>query len=166
VLLDSTAPEPGPVPPPPARSSVADRVFALVPAVAHLGVGRALNSSSSYDELPPEVRDSLVANKSTARSLGSWLEEFRQGSASIREAALLTDLGDRPLVVLTADTGHDAGWQSDQQQLARLSTNSVHRSAHATHDSLVRDQDDSTAASQAVADGVVAARTGRSLTQR
>jgi hypothetical protein len=64
----------------------------------------------------------------------STIDEYIQGSASADEAASLRDFADKPLVVLTADIGHDAAWSADQNHLAKLSTNSVHRViAGATH---------------------------------
>ena len=71
----------------------------------------------------------MRANSSTARHLDSYLEEVIEGSASVRQAASLTNLDDKPLIVLTADTGHDAEWQSAQDQLVALSSNSLHRVA-------------------------------------
>ena len=57
VLLDSTAPEPGPALPTNAESdNVLVRVSALLPAVAHLGALRLLNPFS-YRSLPPRSRD-------------------------------------------------------------------------------------------------------------
>jgi hypothetical protein len=80
---------------------------------------------------------------------------------------LLTDLDGKPLIVLTADTGNDAKWQSAQEHMATLSTNSLHRVAHdTTHQSLLDDEADSAAASQAIHDVVVAVRTSRPLAPR
>jgi hypothetical protein len=163
MLLDSTAPKPGPAVPTNTESSVLGRVCALVPAVAHFGLGRLL-AQSSYDNLPPRSRDEARANASTARNLGSFIEEFLQGNASMQQASRLTDLGAKPLIVLSADTGNAAGWQAKQDQMATLSTNSLHRVATATtHESLVGDEADSAAASQAVRDVVVAVRTSQPL---
>jgi pimeloyl-ACP methyl ester carboxylesterase len=57
VLLDSTAAKPGPAP---QRQTGSDdafgRVAALLPAVAHLGVGRLI-AQFSYGSLPPRSRD-------------------------------------------------------------------------------------------------------------
>jgi pimeloyl-ACP methyl ester carboxylesterase len=163
VLLDSTAPKPGPALPILTSDNVLGRVSTLVPAVAHLGAGRLL-AQSSYGTLPAQVRDEARANASTARNLGSYIEEFIEGNRSMQQAASLTDLNGKPLIVLTADTGNAAGWQQKQDQMASLSTNSLHRVAHATtHDSLISDEADSAAASQAVHDVVEAVRTGRPL---
>src|SRR5918993_324185 len=75
VLLDSTAPSPGPAQPTNTESySLLRRVAVLLPAVAHLGAGRLLNPFS-YGTLPPRSRDEARANSSTARHLASWIEE-------------------------------------------------------------------------------------------
>jgi hypothetical protein len=50
--------------------------------------------------------------------------------------------------------------------MAKLSTNSLHRHAAATHDSLVSDEADSAAASQAITDVVASVRTSRPLAAR
>jgi pimeloyl-ACP methyl ester carboxylesterase len=165
VLLDSTAPKPGPAPPADTEWSTVGRIFALVPAIARLGVERLL-VHSAYDGLPPEVQDSARANGSTARDLHSSLQEFLHGAASMQQAASLTDFGAKPLIVLTADAGSDATWQTAQQHLATLSTNSAHRHTDATHQSLVGDQADSAAASRAIVDVVTAVRSSRPLAPR
>jgi pimeloyl-ACP methyl ester carboxylesterase len=164
VLLDSTAPKPGRAQPTNADSySLLGRVAVLLPAVAHLGAGRLLNPIS-YGSLPPRSRDEARANSSSARHLASWLEEFREGSRSMQQASSLTNLDGKPLIVLTADTGHDAKWQSAQDQMAKLSTNSLHRVAKdTTHQSLTEDEADSAAASQAIRDVVASVRTSQPL---
>ena len=50
--------------------------------------------------------------------------------------------------------------------MAALSTNSLHRHAHATHASLLSDEADAAAASQAIHDVVVAVRTSQPLAAR
>jgi pimeloyl-ACP methyl ester carboxylesterase len=167
VLLDSTARKPGPALPTKTESNhVVDRVSALLPAIAHLGAGRLLNPFS-YGTLPPRSRDEARANSSTARHLASFIEEFREGSRSSQQASSLTSLDGKPLIVLTADTGHDAREQSAQEYLATLSTNSLHRIAHdTTHASLVDDEADSAAASQAIRDVVASVRTSQPLPQK
>ncbi len=80
---------------------------------------------------------------------------------------MLTNLNGKPLIVLTADTGHDAKEQLAQEQMATLSTNSVHRVAHdTTHQSLLDDEADSAAASQAINDVVASVRTSRPVAPR
>jgi pimeloyl-ACP methyl ester carboxylesterase len=122
VLLDSTAPKPGPAQPINAGSGdMVDRVAALAAASAHLGVGRLI-AMGSYGSLPPRFRDEARANSSTAAHLGSFIEEFFGGAdTSMQQASALTDLNGKPLIVLTADEGiNDNQWQSKQDQLATL----------------------------------------------
>jgi pimeloyl-ACP methyl ester carboxylesterase len=163
VLLDSTAPRPGPARPDRDPGSVLGRVAALLPAVAHLGAGRLI-ARSSYGSLPPRLRDEARANAAVARNLGSFLDEFIEADTSMQQAASLTDLGSKPLVVLTADTGNAAGWMRQQDAMALLSTGSRHRTAVATtHDSMVSDEADAAAAVLAVEDVVAAVRTSQPL---
>ena len=82
----------------------------------------------------------------------------------MQQAAALTNLDDKPLVVVTADTGNAAGWEQTQDQMAALSTNSSHRVAKdTTHASLLYDETDSAAASQAIHDVLRSVRTGSPL---
>lgn len=79
------------------------------------------------------------------------------------EVATLTTIGDRPLVVVTAGIGEQAGWPAAQDRLAGLSTNSAHRVvASATHDSLITGPDAPTSA-QAILDVLEAVRSGTPL---
>jgi pimeloyl-ACP methyl ester carboxylesterase len=166
VLLDSTAPKPGPSQPTSSSDNVLGRVAALVPAVAHLGAGRLL-AQASYASLPTGARGAARANASSARNLGSYLQEFLAGNASVQQAAALTDLDGKPLIVLTADTGQAADWQQKQDHLATLSTNSLHRVAtDTTHESLIGDEADATAATGAIRDVVAAVRTAQPLSPR
>ena len=137
VLLDSTAPKPGPTLPTSTSDTIFGRVTALVPAIAHLGAGRLI-AQASYADLPSGVQGEARANASLARNLGSYIDEFVDANTAMQQAAALTNLHGKPLIVLTADTGNDAGWQEKQDHMAALSTNSRHRVAHATtHDSMV-----------------------------
>jgi pimeloyl-ACP methyl ester carboxylesterase len=163
VLLDPTAPVPGPVPPTKAGSSdFVGRISALLPAVAHLGAAHLIGDS--YDSLPPRSRNEARATVSTAHSVGSYLDEFFMGSRSTHQAALLVDFAGKPIIVVTAGREHDAAWMAAQDKLATLSTNSPHDVvAEATHASLVLNETDAAAASQAMRDVVAAVRTSRPL---
>src|SRR5215216_2162731 len=167
VLLDSTAPKPGPAQPTNTGPyNLIGRVAALSAASAHLGAGRLLNPIS-YTTLPPRSRDEARADSSTARHLASFVEEYGGANTSMQQASALTSLNGKPLIVLTADEGiTDDQWQSKQDQMATLSTNSLHRHANATHASLLDDEADAAVASQAIHDVVVAVRTSRPLAPR
>ena len=163
VLLDSTAPAPGPVPPAKAGSyDLVGRISALLPAVAHLGAAHLIGDS--YDSLPARSRDEARATVSTAHSVRSFINEFFEGSTATHQAASLVDFGSKPLIVVTAGRGHDASWLAAQDKLATLSSNSRHQIvADATHVSLVLDQTDAAAASQAIRDVIAAVRTSGPL---
>ena len=166
VLIDSTAPASGvpAVASPGDRTSydVAGRVSALVSSSARLGLGR-LFATLAASGLPPRSRDEVSAKMATASSVRSTIDEYVQPSAA-RQAAALTDFADKPLVVLTAGSGHDAAETAAQNHLATLSTDSVHRViAEATHASLVGEQRDAAATTQAILDVVSSVRSGEPL---
>jgi pimeloyl-ACP methyl ester carboxylesterase len=164
VLVDSTAP----VSTAGTASSgeahdVMSRVSALLSATARLGLGR-LYGQIGAGGLPPRSQDESRASMATASNLRSTVDEYVQGGASARQAAALTDLADKPLVVLTAGRGHDTTWFTAQNHLAALSTNSVHRVvAGATHAGLIFDEEHAAATTQAILNVVSSVRTRRSL---
>src|SRR6476646_2714564 len=123
------------------------RASVLASTSARLGVGRFF--TIGYDTLPQQSADEVAAKYATSSSLRSTIDEFLQATASEHEAAALTDLGDKPLVVLTAGSGNDAAWMKAQDQTATLSTNSVHRVAQgATHPDLILKQQDAALTAQ------------------
>ena len=121
-------------------------------------------AQSDYGSLPPHFRGEARTNASTAPFLASWIEESGAANTSMQQAASLTNLDGKPLVVVTAVTGNAAGWEQAQDQMATLSTNSSHRVAKdTTHASLLHDETDSGAASQAIQDVLRSVRTGSPL---
>src|SRR6478672_8900988 len=133
VLLDSTAPKPGPAPPTNSDSyNGLHRFSALFSTIAHFGVGRLI-AQGSYGSLPPPAQGEARAKASTAHNLASFIEEFAEANTAMQQAAALTSLDGKPLIVLTADKGNDDQWQAKQDRMAKLSTNSLHRHANATH---------------------------------
>ena len=163
VLVDSTAPasaaKPGAASPYDGGSyDVIGRVSALVSASARLGLSR-LYGQLEHGSLPPRSRDEARASNATASHVRSTIDEYVQANASTEQAASLGDFADKPLVVLTAGSGSDATHSAAQNDLATLSTNSVHRVIDgATHDSLISDEEDAAATTQAVLDVVSSVR--------
>jgi hypothetical protein len=87
-----------------------------------------------------------------------------QANASSEQAAALGDFADKPLIVLTAGSGHDAAWSTAQNRMATLSTNSVHRVIDSvTHEDLIADEDGAAATTQAILDVVSSVRSPRRL---
>ena len=166
-LLDSTAPATTPKQAAASGDSgsydVLSRVSALASTSARLGLTR-LYSKLEGGSLPPRSRDEARARSVTASSLRSVIDEYVQASASVQQAALLTDFADKPLVVLTAGSGNDAAWLAKQNHLASLSTNSVHRVIDgATHEALIAEQDGAAASTQAILEVVSSVRSAGPL---
>ena len=111
--------------------------------MARLGVGRLV--------FPANV-GSLPAN---ARSLR---DEFAELPTSLAQARSFQNLGDRPLVVVTAALDAQAGWLPLQDEMATMSTNSSHRVVPYAHDALITDEAAARTSSQAIRDVVNAVR--------
>jgi hypothetical protein len=137
------------------------RASAVMPSLFRFGVGRLIYSSS---DLPVPAGDQERAFMATPRAARSTRDEFSQIRATMSEAQALTTLGDRPLIVLTAEQGAQSGWMAAQEELAALSTNSVHRTmANAEHSMLTEDQATADLSAAAITDVVDAVRTGAAL---
>ena len=85
------------------------RVSALLPSLARLGVGRLLYHAS-FDELPAKARDMRRFTYSSTRAARSLRDEFAELPTSLAQARSFQNLGDRPLVVVTAARDAMAGW--------------------------------------------------------
>lgn len=170
VLLDSTAPATATKPRAASPSDggsydVISRVSAVVSTSARLGLGRVYAQLAS-GSLPPQSQDEVDASTATARNLRSTIDEYVQANTSMEEAASLDDFADKPLVVLTAGSGSDAAHLASQNELATLSTNSVHRVIEgAVHEALVADQEGAATSTQAILDVVSSVRSGGPLSR-
>jgi len=133
------------------------RISALLPSLARLGVGR-LVYHADFADLPAQAREMQRLNHSSARLYRSLRDEFAELPTSLDQARLSQDLGDRPLVVVTATRDALAGWLPLQDKMATLSTNSSHRVVPYTHDSLITDQAAAQTSAQAIRDVVNAVR--------
>ena len=106
----------------------------------------------------------LRASLKTGDSLRAFIDEFLAANASMGQAAALTDFADKPLVILTAGVGSGGDFVAAHEQLATLSTNGVHRVIDgATHETLLADEKDSEATTQAVLDVLALVRGGGPL---
>jgi pimeloyl-ACP methyl ester carboxylesterase len=171
VLIDSTSPHYGRragsavQPSASATYDVLGRVAALTSSLARLGLGRVYTTVSAVD-LPPRERDEVRASTATAATLRSTIEEFARANTSMEAAASLSDFGDKPLMVLTAGVGSALGWTEQQDRLAALSTDSVHRVVNgASHEALVGEEAPAATTSQAILEVVSAVRTGQPLSR-
>jgi hypothetical protein len=117
-----------------------DRLLAVVPTLARMGLARPLAD-------PKDGRPTKQA--------AEFVRDVDAMPAQLDRAAKLTSLGNRPLAVLTAGTGSEPGWTGEQNDLAKLSTDSLHRTvARATHQSLIDDRSDAAQSSRAIDDVV------------
>jgi pimeloyl-ACP methyl ester carboxylesterase len=125
-----------------------DPLLGLVPTLARTGIASLLFDRKDGD---PTAQ---------ARQL---VRDVQEMPAELDRAAELTSLGDKPLMVLSAGTGSLPGWAAQQNDLATLSTSSVHRTIpSATHASLINDPVDAAQSSRAIRDVVKAVqRAGR-----
>jgi pimeloyl-ACP methyl ester carboxylesterase len=168
VLVDSTAPAAAANPGTPSPShggsdNAMSRLSALYSTAARLGLAR-LYAQGAFGSLPPRSREEVRASDATASTLRSTIDEYAQAAASTEQAAALRNFADKPLIVLTAGSGHDAAWSAAQNRMATLSTNSVHRVvAGAAHEDLVGNEEDAAATTQAILDVVSSVRSNVAL---
>ena len=161
VLLDSMHPDQyAKIATWPAFYEMFRRASALLPSLARLGIGRVIYRSA-YAELPQPARDEQRRLWSTPHHNRSLRDEFFQLRTAMAQARALTSLGNRPLAVVTAQKDAEDGWMAAQDDLATLSTNTVHRVIpDATHTALTANQAAAGQSSQAIRDVVDAVRTG------
>jgi pimeloyl-ACP methyl ester carboxylesterase len=121
------------------------RTFSLTPILARLGLMRLRAKSQPALSVPDLQNAELVAFNSATQDWDAQVAEFAATADLDDEVRAAGPLGDLPLFVLTAtDHGGPAemeqAWQALQNELAQLSTNSVHRVLNgARHESLWAD---------------------------
>jgi pimeloyl-ACP methyl ester carboxylesterase len=167
VLLDSMHPEQYTrIDSWPAFYEMFRRVSAVLPSLSRFGVSRAYNQSA-YGDLPALARDEERAFWSTPRHNRSVRDEFSRLRTAMAQAQSVTTLGDRPLAVVTAEKYAEGGWMAAQDDLAALSTNSVHRFlANADHAMLTEQRVAAGQSSQAIRDVVLSVRTGTPVSEQ
>jgi pimeloyl-ACP methyl ester carboxylesterase len=161
VLLDSSSPyQLTRIAAYPGQYAVMRRGLALLPTLARLGVSRL----APAPDLPAPAGAQVQALTSTAKSARNGRDEISMAPRVFAQAQALTTLGDRPLAVLTtSESLSGAGWSDAQDQLARLSTASVHRTVHSSHAGIVVDEAPAVQSVRAVNEVVSAVRTGTSM---
>jgi pimeloyl-ACP methyl ester carboxylesterase len=160
VLLDSSSPQQFALPTYPGVYDMMRRATALFPSLARLGLARPA-FGGGFADLPAAARDQERAFAVSADELRGERDEWSQLPAAFRQSQALTDFGARPLMVVTAGKGQDPGWSAAQDELARLSTNSAHRSvAGATHEALLVQESFAAESARGIRDVVAAVRAG------
>jgi pimeloyl-ACP methyl ester carboxylesterase len=105
----------------------------------------------------------LPADQSTPAAARAARDEIVALPAALEQALAFTSLGDRPLIVVTAGSGQQAGWLDAQDRLPGLSANSSHRVLPAaTHTSIINGGD-AGMSSQAILDVMSSIRTGTAV---
>jgi pimeloyl-ACP methyl ester carboxylesterase len=160
-LIDSATPYQFELPDYPSFYSMWKRGSALLPIAARTVIGR-MALRSGFASLPPRARDAARAFNSSPRQLTASRIEFLQLPTVFNQAKTLRTLHGKPLAVLTASVGEVRGWAVAQDELARLSTNSTHRTVTgATHEALLEDKTFARATSRAITEVVRRARAER-----
>jgi pimeloyl-ACP methyl ester carboxylesterase len=132
----------------------------ILPSVARIGLYRVILSLLPPD-LPAPYGDIEQAEQSTPGLLSGQRDEFAVLPATLDQAAALTSIGDKPLVVVSATVDTQEGWQGAQDAMVSLSSNSDHRDAPGqTHGSLIVGDQGAAISAQAIRDVVDAVRTG------
>ena len=163
VLLDSSSPyQLTELPAYSGQYAVMVRGMALLPTLARFGLARLAPAPN----LPAPAADQVHALTSTARAARNGRDEISVVPDVFAQAQALTTFDDRPLAVLTtSESLHGAGWAATQDQLAGLSTNSVHRTVHSSHAGLIQDEVPAAQSVRAIHEVVSAVRTGEPVQQ-
>ena len=161
VLADSTAAHASS--PASKTSDVLHRAAALLSISARFGLTR-LVASLTGDDLPAPFGDEVRITFSRAGNLEGVLDEYADAGAAAAQAAKLTSLGAKPLVVVTSAVGNPDSWFADQDRLSKLSTDTVHRTVPGIdHQGLVGEKDGAAATTRAIVDVVASVRNARPL---
>ena len=160
-LIDSATPYQFDLPDYPRFYSMWRRASATLPSLSRAGLKRLFGAGRS---LPPDARRAAGTFASSPRELRADRIELAQLPVVFEQTKALESLGTTPLYVLTAELGNQRGWLRAQRRLARLSANSLHRTATgATHMALLDDKDVAAVTSRAIGAVVRAARTGAAI---
>ncbi|HET7271414.1 MAG TPA: hypothetical protein VFI90_10060 [Rubrobacter sp.] len=118
------------------------RLSAVIPFLTRIGVIRPFNVYPAHSDLPQQQRVQIEAFNASTRQLSTTAEEFRATPETTAEVRSAGSLGDTPLAVISAGE-QSSGWLEMQEELAALSSDSIHRVVEGeTHESLLYDKDD------------------------
>jgi pimeloyl-ACP methyl ester carboxylesterase len=163
-LIDSATPYQFDLPSYPGFYSMWRRGQALLPTLARAGIPRLFGLMVGASPLPSDANRQANEFSSSPRELRADRVEFAELRTVFRQTKALTSLAGKPLFVLTADLGQQAGWPAAQRKLATLSTNSVHQTTKgATHVALLQDEKFAAVSARAIAAVVRSVRAGTVL---
>jgi len=168
VLLDSASPHQVELVKPFAGEyELMRRALAVVPSLFRFGVGHLVGAIGAPPEPgTAEAQAAVFAN--SPRGLRGMRAEQAALPDSFAQAQALTSLGATPLVVLTAKENVDQrpGWDTAQDQLAQLSSNTRHTVADVSHTAFLDDAAGSALSVEAITDVVASVRTHTPLQHR
>src|SRR5918997_1126173 len=143
------------------------QIFAVTSLLARIGVVRLLYTLiPAPPELPQHQRAQIDALSPSTRQVSTYALELRATPQTTTQTRSLRSLGDKPLAVVSAGT-QEPEWLELQDDLATLSSNSMHRVVEgATHTSLVYDRSDAQASSAAIVEVVAAVQNDRTLARQ
>jgi len=132
-----------------------------------IGIGHlyfALGGEMDFSELPEPQRSQMKAFWSTPQYFETQAAEIIAGHEIWADALNLKELGDLPLMVVSRGVNLDYEWNKYQDELAALSTNSLHITVEGTnHGALVFNQKYAAEVSKAILQLVDAIRAGKRL---
>src|SRR3712207_4606362 len=167
-LVDSSHPDQFSYPPTTRDSYEPQKqIFAVQSLLARIGVVRLIyNLFHAPPDLPHQRREQIDALSPSTRQVSTTALELRATPQTATQTRSLRSLGDIPLAVVTAGT-QEPEWLELQDDLATLSTNSMHRVVEgATHTSVVEERSDAHATSAAIVEVVAAVRSARPLARQ
>ena len=143
---------------------------AIFASLARLGIWRlyfATGGETDFGDLPRQQHDEVAAFWSSPEYFDSHHAEIVAEPAIFSKAHALGSLGNLPLAVISRGNEPPAYWVELQDELAMLSSNSIHITvAGSTHASLALNPKHAGETSQAILQVVEAARTGRLLASK
>ena len=141
----------------------------LFPVFARLGVGHlyfALGGEIDFAGMKEPQKSEIKAAWSSPEYFESQQAEIVAGQRIFHDGQKLSSLGDLPLLVLTRGHHLQDSWMELQNELAALSTNSLHiKVEDATHASFAFNRQDAMTVSEAIFKVLEAVRSGKRLAQ-
>jgi pimeloyl-ACP methyl ester carboxylesterase len=165
-LIDSATPYQFDLPTYPSFYSMWRRGQALLPTLGRAGIPRVFSLVTGGSSLPSDASRQASEFSSSPRELRADRIEFAELRTIFRQDKALTNLGGKPLFVLTADVGEQPGWPAAQAKLATLSADRVHQTTHgATHTALLEDEKFAAVSARAIDAVVRSVRTNAPLSR-
>jgi len=143
------------------------QISSLYPFTARIGLHRlyfATGGEFDFGDLTEPQKSELKALWSSTDYFLSQQAEMDARHAIYSDGQKLGNLGDLPLIVISAGQNNPVGWNELQNDLASLSTNSLHTTLPgATHVSLVFNQNDAHQVNLAIVQVVHAVQMGNRM---